>query len=191
MTGECGVTSTLVSDLGVLFADLVDYLPRTYDLPPQEAVSLLNPLLCEMIASIAEYDGEVVRCFGDGILAVFGGGDAPIASARAVNAAIRLHKRVSARRFAARCGVTWGAVYFGEIGSEVYREISAIGSCVDLAARLQKAAGPGETMCSESIYDFTSHLARWREQEVLIKGLSQPVRAYLLGQEDGAMNREH
>jgi class 3 adenylate cyclase len=175
-----------VRNLAVLFADLVGYLPRTYDLPPQDAVAILNPLLCEMIAAISENGGKVVSCFGDGILAVFNDGEAPVVLARAIQAALRLHERVGTLDFAARCGIGWGAVYFGEIGSPLYRQVTVIGSCVDLAARLQKKAGPGETICSESVHQYMSHIGHWQEQDLVIKGLPQPVRAYLL-----APNKRH
>jgi class 3 adenylate cyclase len=172
-----------VRPIAVLFADLVAYLPRTFHLSPKEALAVLNPALAAMIAAVDENGGRVLRCFGDSIVAICDSGSARDDSLNAVRAALKIQARLSALDFQARCGIAWGHAYVGEIGSTVYREFSVVGSCIDLAARLQKLAAPGGTICNEAVHGHTADVFHWRPDSYVIKGIPIAVCGYALESE--------
>lgn len=169
-----------VRPIAVLFADLVGYLPRTFRLSPEEALAVLNPALAAMIAAVDENCGRVLRCFGDSIVTIWDSGGAQNDSLNAVRAALKIHARLSEVNFQARCGIAWGVAYVGEIGSAVYREFSVVGSCVDLAARLQKLAEPGGTTCNEAVAGHTADVFRWKAENHVIKGVPIAIQGYAL-----------
>jgi hypothetical protein len=79
----------------VLFADLKGSLELLADRDPEEAQSILDPVLERMIAAVHRYEGTVNQVMGDGIMALFG---APIAhedhAVRACYAALRMQDAV-------------------------------------------------------------------------------------------------
>src|SRR5262249_34894674 len=75
----------------VLFADLKGSLELLADRDPEEARSLLDPVLERMMEAVHRYEGTVNQVMGDGIMALFG---APLAhedhAVRACYAALRM-----------------------------------------------------------------------------------------------------
>jgi adenylate cyclase len=71
-------------------------------------------------------------------------------------------------------------VSIGEIG-QFCRDFTAVGDVVNVAARLQGVAQPGEIVLTEEVYQQVAE--RYPEAEARdfrLKGLSRPVRAYTL-----------
>jgi len=60
----------------VLFADLKGSMELLADRDPEEARTILDPVLERMMAAVHGYEGTVNQVMGDGIMALFG---APIA----------------------------------------------------------------------------------------------------------------
>ena len=75
---------------------------------------------------------------------------------RAVLAAARIHQNVAGyareldQPLEVRVGINTGRVVLGEMGGEVHSEYTAMGPPVNLAARLQSAARPGNTLLGEN-----------------------------------------
>ncbi len=80
----------------VLFADLKGSMELLADRDPEEARTLLDPVLERMMEAVHHYEGTVNQVMGDGIMALFG---APIGhedhAVRACYAAVRMQRRVS------------------------------------------------------------------------------------------------
>jgi class 3 adenylate cyclase len=79
----------------VLFADLKGSMELLADRDPEEARTLLDPVLEHMMEAVHRYEGTVNQVMGDGIMALFG---APLAhedhAVRACYAALRMQESV-------------------------------------------------------------------------------------------------
>src|SRR5262245_44566144 len=79
----------------VLFADMKGSLELLADRDPEDARSILDPVLRLMIDAVHRYEGTVNQILGDGIMALFG---APVAhedhAVRACHAALRIQETI-------------------------------------------------------------------------------------------------
>src|SRR6516225_3810703 len=143
----------------VLFADLKGSMELLADRDPEEARSLLDPVLQLMMDAVHRYEGTINQVMGDGIMALFG---APLAhedhAVRACYAAIRMQENVKkyaeeARRSHAavikiRVGLNSGEVVVRAIGSDLRMDYTAVGQTTHLAARMEQLADPGAIVIS-------------------------------------------
>ena len=76
-------------------------------------------------------------------------------------------------------GIAAGTVMASSTGSTLKAAYGVVGSPVNLAARLQARAAPGETPVSDSVKNAIEHLLAFEGiGEVAIKGLDAPPRAW-------------
>ncbi len=134
----------------LLFADLVGSTALGDKLDPEHARDLLEQFYDAMEAEIALGGGTVEKFIGDAVVAVFG---APAAqedhAERALQTALWMLERLRklfGDRLALRIGVNSGEVVVGRP-----REGSsfATGDAVNVAARLEQAAVPGQVLVGE------------------------------------------
>ncbi len=134
----------------ILFADLVGSTELGGSLDPEYTRDLLDRFYDAMEAEIALGGGTVEKFIGDAVVAVFG---APAAQEdhgeRALQVALWMTERLGelfGDRLALRIGVNSGEVVIGrprEGGS------FATGDAVNVAARLEQAAAPGQVLVGE------------------------------------------
>jgi class 3 adenylate cyclase len=176
----------------VLFADLKGSMELLADRDPEEARTILDPVLEHMMEAVHRYEGTVNQVMGDGIMALFG---APLAhedhAVRACYAALRMQAAI--RRYAEdlrraqgievqiRVGVNSGEVVVRSIGSDLRMDYTAVGQTTHLAARMEQLAPPG----SIRLTGETLRLAEgWIQVKPLgpipVKGLGEPVEVYEL-----------
>ncbi len=142
-----------IAEVTVLFADLGSYSTYAEKRAPAEVVTMLNTYFGIALPAILECGGLPIQLAGDAIMAVFG---APKPQAdhamRACRAALAILEgtndlaigHLPGPRF--HIGVNTGPALVGNIGSEEYRNFTAIGDTTNLAARLQDVAKPGEVV---------------------------------------------
>jgi class 3 adenylate cyclase len=134
--------------------------------------------------------GNIDKFMGDGLMAVFG---APVTHSndaeRAVRCALKMQESITAhnlKREAAGLiplrigiGIHTGIAVAGNIGSSKRREYSVIGDTVNLAARVQGVAAPGEVLITQTTYEELKDLL---EAEILppqyLKGKADEVVVY-------------
>jgi adenylate cyclase len=129
-------------EVTVLFCDIRGFTATAEALSPEAVVELLNAFYDLMIETTFKHDGTLDKFLGDGVMAV--------------QAAIR---ELSARRAAAGqsplavgIGLNAGEVIAGTIGSDARMEYTVVGDSVNLAARLESCAGPGQILVSAETY---------------------------------------
>lgn len=143
----------------------------------------------EMRGAIERHGGTVEKFIGDAVMAVFG---VPIAheddALRAVRAAWEMRQRLDelnvelerrfATRIALRIGVNTGEVVAGDASS---RQAIATGDAVNVAARLEQAAPPGEILLGELTHRVVRKAVKAEPAEPLTaKGKTEPLQAYRL-----------
>jgi len=173
----------------IVFAD-VSGSTRLGEQLDAEALRRVMERYFEEMRGILEYHGGTVEKFiGDAVMAVFGipvaHEDDVLRSARAA-AEMRcrlaeLNKELARERgvtFAARIGINTGEVVVGDpAGGHFY----ASGDAVNVAARLQQAAKPGEILLGEQTYRLVRDAVSVGAPEPLtLKGKSDAVPAYRL-----------
>ncbi len=134
----------------VLFADLVGSTKLASSQDAERTRSLLNRFYDAMATEIADAGGTVEKFAGDAVMAAFG---APAAqedhAERALHAALSMQKRLEelfGGVLSLRIGVNTGEVVAGQarVGSSF-----VTGDTVNIAARLEQGARPGEILVGE------------------------------------------
>ena len=134
----------------IVFADLVGSTALADGDDPERTRAVLERLRDVMAAEIERAGGTVEKFVGDAVMAAFG---APAAHEddpeRALHAALAMRHRVREvfeGRLALRVGVNTGEVVVGQA-----REGGAFvtGDTVNVGARLEQAAAPGEILVGE------------------------------------------
>ena len=187
----------------VLFADLKSSMELLLDRDPEEARSLLDPVLELMMEAVHQFEGTVNQVMGDGIMALFG---APLAhedhAVRACYAALRIQERVARyadelrRRHGAdvqiRVGINSGEVVVRSIGTDLHMDYSAVGHTTHLAGRMQQLARPGATLLTEATL---ASAEGYVEVKALgptpVRSLAEPVPVYEMVRAGSARTRLH
>jgi len=142
-----------VSHLTILFSDIRGFTQISSKIPPDELASLLNRYYFQPMSEIVmQHRGTIDKYIGDSIMALFG---APVYHDKheenAVKCAVEMMKKMEGQEheFHMGIGISTGYVVTGILGSINKREYTALGMPVNVAARLQKLAAPGEIIISE------------------------------------------
>ena len=126
----------------VLFADLVDSTGLVASVDPEVVRGRVNRYFDVVSERIRAHGGTVEKFAGDAVMAAFG---VPLAheddAERAVRAALEIIPSVEELRLSVRIGIE-----SGEVVVEDSESTFATGEAVNLAARLQQAAQPGEIL---------------------------------------------
>jgi class 3 adenylate cyclase len=140
-----------VAEVTILFADLGGYTTYSAERTPHQVLELLNAAFGAAVPAILAEGGTPVQLPGDAVMAIFG---APRRfsdhATRAARAALDIQRRSLAvarqhpdwPRF--RIGVNSGQALVGNIGSDEFRNFTAIGDTVNMAQRFQTLAEPGQ-----------------------------------------------
>jgi class 3 adenylate cyclase/tetratricopeptide (TPR) repeat protein len=181
--GETRKTVTIV------FSDVAGSTNLGERLDAEALRRVMERYFTEMRAVLERHGGLVEKFIGDAVMAVFG---IPAVheddALRAVRAAAEMTERLGALsseferepgiRFAVRTGVNTGEVIAGDPESG---QFFATGDAVNLAARLQGAAGPGEIMLGQLTYQLVRETVRAEAlAPVKLKGKAEPVEAWRL-----------
>jgi class 3 adenylate cyclase len=173
----------------VLFSDIRGFSDLTDSLEPEEISLLLNNYLSEMTELIHRYEGTLDKIIGDGIMVFFGDPvSIPDHAQRAVLLAIDMQKKIDQLKhewlsygydLSIGIGINTGYMTVGNIGSEFHRDYTVIGNQVNIAARLEQMAKPGEILVSQRTYSKAKDVATMEEAgKARLKGIHSPVAIY-------------
>ena len=175
-------------DATVMFADVRNYTGLSQSLSPDAMSRLLDTFYDTCASAIWEQDGLLNKTIGDAVMAVF---NFPVShpdhAARAVRAARELQRRCHEARaaldlgaidFGVGIGISTGALSFGEFGRS-HRDLTAIGTVVNTAARAQSAAAPGQILVTRAVVDsMGEELARSVAGQYQLKGFAEAIELY-------------
>jgi class 3 adenylate cyclase/tetratricopeptide (TPR) repeat protein len=180
----------------VLFCDVTGSTALGERIDPESLRRVMARYFETAKAIVERHGGTVEKFIGDAVMAVFG---VPAVheddALRAVRAADELHAglvelneeldRGYGTRLELRIGVNTGEVVTGT------EERLATGDAVNVAARLEQAAGPGEILIGEETHRLVREAIEAEPTEPLrVKGKAEPLAAYrLLSMHDEAPQR--
>jgi class 3 adenylate cyclase/PAS domain-containing protein len=175
----------------VFFADIRGYTSFSENHDPENIVEILNEYFSEAVESVIQYKGYIDKYIGDCIMAVWG---VPIMHGKddAINAVscavsiqdlIRSAKRKIFRKEAKNLrvgiGINTGPLVAGNLGSIQRMDYSVIGDTVNLAARLESAAGPNEIIISQSTREELGEKFNLEKRNsIQVKGKEKPIQIY-------------
>jgi class 3 adenylate cyclase len=178
-----------VAEVTVLFADLRGFTPFSERTPPDRVVAMLNQYFGRAVPVLLANGGTVVQFVGDAVMALFNApARQPDHALRAARAALGMQAAIEAvaerkpdwPRF--RVGVNTGPALIGNIGSDEFRNFTAIGDTVNLAARLeQEVAEAGQVVLGPATREAVKHLAIARPLDPIeVKGKRDPIACWVL-----------
>lgn len=173
-------------EITVLFADIRGFTGLAERLTPVEVVELLNRYLGLATDVIFRNNGTIDKFMGDAVMALFGAPvpipGHPLLAVRAALAMQEAFARLPANdssRASFGIGINTGEGIVGTIGAPRLMSYTAIGDVVNVAARLQSEARPGEILIGA---DTHRQVAATIEAEPLgtiyVKGRLAPVSTY-------------
>jgi adenylate cyclase len=178
-------------EVTVVFVDLRGFTSFAEMSEPEEVMSILQEFHQAMGAIIMAYEGTLERYMGDGMMIVF---NDPVPVSDPVGQAIRmaLAMRERERELAERweryghdlrfgIGIAHGYATIGRVGFEGRWDYTAIGSVVNLAARLCGAAKAGQILAPQRLVTMHSDLVGAEPVGAFkLKGFHRPVAAFNL-----------
>ena len=161
----------------VVFVDLVGSTELVAASDPEIVRRRVNSFFEQVAHCIATHGGIVEKFAGDAVMAAFGIPQAHEDDAeRAVRAAAAILESVHGLGLEARIGVEAGEVVADDSDSTF-----ATGEAVNVAARLQQAAEPGEILIGPFAQRLTVGVVETEERgELNLKGFGEPLIAWRL-----------
>jgi len=169
----------------ILFADVTESTALGDTLDPEDVRALMGRYYAHARRIIQEHGGTLEKFIGDAVMAVFGlphayGNDAE----RALAGALALREAVATdtvldRRLLLRIGINTGEII--ATSDPQGGDFLATGDAVNVAARLQQAASPGEIVVSERTADAAQAAFLFDNARLVeVKGKRQPLRVFPL-----------
>jgi len=173
----------------VVFVDIAGSTGMGERLDPESLRRVMTRYFDEMRAVVERHGGTVEKFIGDAVMAVFG---VPVLheddALRAVRAAAEMGEAVAVLneeldrrwniRLTIRTGVNTGEVVAGDPSAG---ESLVVGDAVNVAARLEQSASPGEILIGAATQRLARDAIRVEPVESLpVRGRDEPVDAYRL-----------
>jgi class 3 adenylate cyclase/tetratricopeptide (TPR) repeat protein len=171
----------------VVFCDVVGSTKLGESVDPEALQALLARYFERMQGIVVAHGGSVEKFIGDAVMAVFG---VPVTheddAVRACRAALEMRDALPGLGVAGRIGVNSGEVLVGTT------ERLATGDAVNIAARLEQAADPGEVLVGSATIALAGARLDVGEERLLeLKGKRAPVAAHVLHSVGDVVERPH
>jgi adenylate cyclase len=176
-------------DISVVFCDLRGFTAFAETAEPEEVMGVLGEYHSCLGSLIHKHEGTLDKYAGDGLMVVFNDPiqcDQP--ALKAARMALEMRDAVAQlstkwRKYGHQLGFGMGIAHgyatIGQIGFEGRYDYSAIGSVVNLAARLCGEAQAGQILIEPKAFTAIEDVAEAEEiGELTLKGFHRPVFAY-------------
>ena len=163
-----------------LFADISGFTPLSATKSSEAMFQLVQDCFRGLVGIVARYEGSISGFRGDGLLALFG---APIIhendAERAILAGIEMRDMMHGRDLEVSIGINTAMMTVGEIQTQLHKEYTAYGTDVNLAARLQQSANPGQILVGSGTHRLTRRAFDFDTiHDLILKGFADPITAY-------------
>ena len=171
-----------------LFTDVRGFTSLSEKLKPEEVTEIMNKALTVQVECVQKNGGMVDKFIGDACMAIF---SAPLDledhEDKAVKTAIEMQDRIKelnkelSHKIAIGVGVNTGTAVVGNMGSNTRFDFSAIGDCVNIAARLEsgtKEAGVDILIGEETAKNCSFELKSL--EAIKVKGKEKSLNVYTI-----------
>ena len=188
-SGDEKVLESHRRDISVVFCDLRGFTSFAEGAEPEDVMNVLKEYHACLGLLIHKHEGTLDKYAGDGLMVLFNDPlPCPEPAVRAVRMAVEMRDEVGKlavkwRKYGHELGfglgISHGYATMGRIGFEGRFDYSAIGSVVNLAARLCGEAGAGQILVDPKVYMAIEAIADVEQAgELQLKGFHRPVVAY-------------
>ncbi|HXB20805.1 MAG TPA: adenylate/guanylate cyclase domain-containing protein [Candidatus Solibacter sp.] len=141
------------TSMAILFSDVRQFSNFAETRDPEVVIQLLNQVLSIQAEIVKKHGGDIDKFVGDALIAWFSGNDRCLRAINAANEMLTALQLTFGGEAGTRIGVGIhvGEVVVGSIGSSARKDYTAIGSVVNMAARLCSNAQPGQVLVSEAV----------------------------------------
>jgi class 3 adenylate cyclase len=156
----------------LLFSDIRNFTAICEDKPPHEVVAIANFYLNLQACIIKRSGGDIDKFVGDEIMALFNGHNSV---EQAIDAALEIQRTIKQENIRRReqglitvevgIGINHGEVVVGNVGAQDRMDFTAMGSVVNLAAKLCARARPSQILIEQDTYLRTGRPMRYRKLE--------------------------
>lgn len=178
-----------IRELTVLFADLTGFTEMTNRLGAERSYEIVDAFFKMANEVLIAHDAFIDKYIGDAVMAIF---NAPIADAQharnAVLAGLGIQEGLKSvaqslgLTLQTRVGIASGYARIGRLGSAERKDYTVIGDVVNLAARLESLAQPGEVVVEASAFaQLREDFATLAPEIVTVRGFSAPLEVYRIG----------
>jgi adenylate cyclase len=170
------------TEVGVLFADARGFTAWATGEAPTEVAAALDRFYKGATASLMAHDAIIDKFVGDEVMAIFIS-DIPSLGARTCDQMLvaaqemMMAAKKSFRELPIGVGLHCGTAWIGNVGADDMKDFTALGDVVNVAARLQGCAGPGQIAMSEEVYARLASPPPATEQQFQVKGKDDALRA--------------
>lgn len=184
---ESGPLGGVRTDLGVLFADVRGYTSWCEGRTSEEVTRTLNRFYHVAGEALFRRGAIIDKMVGDEVMAVFyppwlGDKDPReemLATAREMLRGVGSRSK-EGPWLPVGIGVDFGPAFLGLVGAGGVKDFTVLGDVVNIAARLQGEAGPGQVVASEQLWAGLEDSPQMQQVELRLKGKSEAVRARVL-----------
>lgn len=150
---ERGILPATDEQAFVLFADIAGFSSFAKDVAPAELFARLSATMGDAVSAVHRNGGIVDKLLGDGLLAWFRPSQSGERAVWNALMAAREIRRLQRPGLQFRVGVAFGDVTYGTLGTDAYGNVTLLGHAVNLARRLQEAAGVAEVFVDAAVVD--------------------------------------
>jgi class 3 adenylate cyclase len=183
-------------NLTIFLSDIVKFTDLTDTLEPERLAAVINSYLSEMASIALDCGGTLIEFIGDAVFVFFGDPESKgeVEDAlKCVEMGLRMRTRAAElqkywqnhgvpHEMDIRVGIATGFCTVGNFGSEQRLKYTALGRPVNLAARLESLAKPGEILIDETTHGLIhEHVTCDQLDQVTVKGFARPVQVYQVG----------
>jgi class 3 adenylate cyclase len=199
-SGDEGVLDSHRRDVAVLFCDLRGFTAFAEVSEPEEIMALLREYHASLGQTVHKFGGTLERFTGDGLIVLFND-PLPCPDPCLTAARLALEMRTAVKGLARQwhqlgsdlgfgVGIAYGYATLGRVGFEGRFDYTAIGSVVNLAARLCERAMAGEILIDNKVHAaIEAHINTDALGSFVPKGFSRPVEVFnIAAQQDDRPN---
>jgi adenylate cyclase len=174
-------------EVGVLFADIRGFTEWSSSHSATEAAERVSRFY-DIAGRVLMQDDALIEYVGDQVMALYlpafpslrdRTADAMLAAAQRLVHEVQSQSETEPLRIGV--GMNIGVASIGNIQKGGQKDFTAVGDVVNTASRLQAAAGPGEIVLADGVFEKLTARPEGAEHRLLdVKGKSEPVPVYIL-----------